>query len=136
MYPNLKLSLNEEDLLNHFTLDLEEKAFINAIKKPENKLGFAVLLKAFQYLGYVPAYKNSIPKAVINHIAGQLKADPASYMAYAWKNRAWDYHVSLIRKRTGQASGSVKRRRRSKYIPGLWARRSRSVPARSSPRRL
>ena len=49
-YPKLKLNYCEKELKEYFTLSQKEKELLNNIRKERNILGFAILLKTYQYL--------------------------------------------------------------------------------------
>lgn len=48
------------------------------------ELGFAVLLKHFQYEGRFPSQKQDIPAAVTRHIAHQLGVATEEPLTYDW----------------------------------------------------
>ena len=58
----------EEELIEHFTLSGDERKLLENKSAPL-QLGFAALLKFFQYEGRFPLVKHEIPKPVIRYIA-------------------------------------------------------------------
>ena len=76
-YPILRSQISEDDLIAHFTLDLEEQELVRRIRKESFRLGFAVLLKSFLFLGYPPRRKSDIPGVVIDRVSNQIDT-PAS----------------------------------------------------------
>jgi hypothetical protein len=66
----LKRNWDVEELIEHFTLLPEEMQLVGN-KSGETRIGFAVLLKVFQYQARFPA-KNEIPKAVVQFSNPQL----------------------------------------------------------------
>jgi hypothetical protein len=74
-YPNFSLHIANEDLIEHFSLTPDERYLLSRWRKDANTLGFTVLLKAFQFLGYPPRQKEHIPGAIISCISRQLKLD-------------------------------------------------------------
>jgi hypothetical protein len=68
-YPRLKSSVSNEDLIRVYTPTPEEIALAkNSAKGDEAFVGFLVLLKTFQRLGYfVPL--TEVPPAIVEHIA-------------------------------------------------------------------
>ena len=75
-YPRFKTRLTQAELEQFYTPTDEELAFCASVTlSPTTRLGFVVLLKTFQRLGYfVPSYK--VPEAVIEHIATVIKRSP------------------------------------------------------------
>lgn len=68
-YPRFKTRLTQAELDQFYTPTDEELTFCASVTlSPTTRLGFAVLLKTFQRLGYfVPSHK--VPEAIIEHIA-------------------------------------------------------------------
>jgi TnpA family transposase len=68
-YPRFKTRLTPTELEQFYTPTDEELAFCaNVTRLPTTQLGFVVLLKTFQRLGYfVPS--NEVPQTIIEHIA-------------------------------------------------------------------
>ncbi|MEK6570123.1 MAG: DUF4158 domain-containing protein, partial [Bacteroidota bacterium] len=85
-----------EELVEHFTL-LPEESTLLANKTGSTRLGFAVLLKFFQYEGRFPYYKSEIPEAVVAHMAKQVGVLPEQYPKYDWSGRTIKYHRAQIR---------------------------------------
>jgi len=71
-YPRFKTRLTQAELEQFYTPTDEELAFCtNVTRLPTTQLGFVVLLKTFQRLGYfVPS--NKVPEAIIEHIAAVI----------------------------------------------------------------
>jgi Domain of unknown function (DUF4158) len=95
-YREMKRQWDIEELIEHFTLiegDLD--ALTN--KTGPTRLGYALLLKCFQYEGRFPPAKHDIPKSVVDYIARQLKLDPALYTQYDWEGRTIKGHRTQIR---------------------------------------
>lgn len=69
-YPNQKLKAKE--LKNDYSLSDTELAYIKQNIRSDNlKLGFAVLLKVFQKMGYFPE-NNLIHQTIVKHIKEQI----------------------------------------------------------------
>ena len=68
-YPRFKTRLSQVELEQIYTPTDEELTFCSSVTlSPTTRLGFVVLLKTFQRLGYfVPS--NKVPEAIIEHIA-------------------------------------------------------------------
>jgi len=102
MYP--KLPPTKESFINepeHFLLTSNELNIIHEIKNPINQLGFTILLKSFQYLGYFPNSKEGIPNFLVEFLASQLEISPDYFKQYNYKGRSRKYHVKMIRDFTG-----------------------------------
>jgi len=73
-YPRFKTRLTQAELEQFYTPTDEELAFCaNATRLPTTQLGFVVLLKTFQRLGYFVSSKE-VPEAIIEHIATVIKS--------------------------------------------------------------
>jgi TnpA family transposase len=72
-YPRFKTRLTQAELERFYTPTDDELAFCAKVTRlPTTQLGFIVLLKTFQRLGYfVPA--NEVPEILIEHIATTIK---------------------------------------------------------------
>lgn len=73
-YPRFKTRLTQAELEQFYTPTDEELVFCaNATRLPTTQLGFVVLLKTFQRLGYF-VLSNEVPEAIIEHIATVIKS--------------------------------------------------------------
>ena len=73
-YPRFKTRLTPAELEQFYTPTDKELAFCaNATRLPTTQLGFVVLLKTFQRLGYF-VLSNEVPEAIIEHIATVIKS--------------------------------------------------------------
>lgn len=96
----MKKNWELEDLIEHFTLLPQEMRLVGN-KTGETRLGFAVLLKFFQYKARFPYAKNEVPREVINYIAKQLNLSADLYKEYDWNGRSIKYHRAQIREFVG-----------------------------------
>jgi len=72
-YPRFKTRLTSTELERLYTPTDDELAFCaNVTRLPTTQLGFVVLLKTFQRLGYF-VLSNEVPEAIIEHIAMVIK---------------------------------------------------------------
>ncbi|MFC1833731.1 DUF4158 domain-containing protein [Thermodesulfobacteriota bacterium] len=101
VYPVLRPQVSEDELITHFTLDFEDQELVKRIRKDASRLGFAVLLKTFRFLGYPPRHKREVPEAIVRWIADQVGLEVGLFPAYRWKGRVWDHHLSMARQHTG-----------------------------------
>lgn len=78
-YPHFNVHIKDDDLIEHFTLAPEERYLLSQWRTDTNILGFAVLMKSFQFLGYPPRQKADIPESVRHYISRQLKFNAKYY---------------------------------------------------------
>src|SRR6516162_125016 len=77
-YPRLKEAVTPTDLAEVYTPTRKEIALaIDTSPRPEARLGFLILLKTFQRLGYF-VLVGEVPKPIVEHIAHYLGVDPSS----------------------------------------------------------
>jgi hypothetical protein len=93
--------LQNDVLTEIFSLTLEDTRLIERIRSDKNILGFSVLLKSFQYLGYPPPGKNQIPIEVVEQITSQLELSLELFQEFRWRGRTFKYHLAIIREYTG-----------------------------------
>jgi hypothetical protein len=92
----MKRTWDIEELVEHFTL-LPQDMDLLANKTGPTRLGFAVLLKYFQYEARFPTAKQDVPKPILNYLANQLNLSPELYHQYDWTGRTITYHRTQIR---------------------------------------
>lgn len=102
----MKRDWSSDELAEHWTLTPDEKNQVLAKRGP-SRLGFAVLLKVFQYQGRFPKSARDVPKALVEHLAGQINSEPSAWPAYDWAGRAIKYHRAAIRTRFGFREATV-----------------------------
>src|SRR3989440_8419924 len=93
----MKRQWTTEELETNFTLLPRELDLIGDSKTDHNLLGFAVLLKYFQYEGRFPSQKQDVPSMVIVHLAQQLGVVPEKIIPYDWDGRTIKAHRAAIR---------------------------------------
>lgn len=102
----MKRQWEAEELVEHWTLDAEDRALLGN-KTGATRLGFAVLLKYFQQEGRFPQHKNEVPGIVITFLATQVSVEASAYLQYAWQGRTIEYHRAQIREALGFRESSV-----------------------------
>jgi TnpA family transposase len=100
-YPTIPERLSDANLREYFNLRSDDLELSKRIRHDSTRLGFLVLLKSFQYLGYPPHEKTAIPAFIVKWISAQVGLNPDLFNRYKWKNRTWDLHISIIRDHTG-----------------------------------
>ena len=73
----MKRNWDLEELIEHFTIMPNEMSFIGN-KTGETRLGFAVILKFFQFEAKFPNSKGEVPRVVVQYIAIHCKTDAVS----------------------------------------------------------
>ena len=96
----MKRNWQPEELIEYWTLLPQELALLNQ-KKDINRLGFALLLKFYQYEGQFPANKGEIPTSARNYVAKQLKIEPNILDNYDFAGRTIKAHRVAIREYLG-----------------------------------
>jgi len=102
----MKREWHPEDLVEHWTILPEERPLIGN-KSGATRLGFAVLLKFFQYEGRFPHHPYDIPSSVVQYVAQQVAVAPEAWAHYDWHGRSIEYHRAQIRTRLGFREATV-----------------------------
>jgi hypothetical protein len=91
-YPRLKEAVTPTDLAEVYTPTAEELALaVSTSPRPGARLGFLVLLKTFQRLGYF-VLVGEVPKPIVEHVARWLGTD-------SWQDELLRYDESGTRRR-------------------------------------
>jgi Domain of unknown function (DUF4158) len=72
-YPRFNATYTHDELVEHFLLTPAERVLVDTCRGEVNRHGIAVLLKAFQYLGYFPEHLQQVPPGVRTFIGHQLQ---------------------------------------------------------------
>jgi len=102
----MKREWNVDELAEHWSLRPEEKELL-ANKNGPTRLGFAVLLKYFQYEGRFPRQRQDIPLAVVKYIARHVGVAQAGWDQYDLESRSTKYHRAQIREFLGFREATV-----------------------------
>jgi TnpA family transposase len=100
-YPSFKVSYSHDELVEHFLLTPADLELVLSCRGDANRCGMAVLLKALEYLGYVPEQLTDVPGEVRTFITGQLGLLWDFSPEYRWESRTRDTHVQVIRQHSG-----------------------------------
>jgi len=119
-YPRLPARPTPPFLAEHFTLDAEDRSFLDTLKKPTYRLGLAVLLKSYAFLGYAPRSKAEVPAGVVQWLVGQMEHPVRAFRNYPWSGRLWKHHLSLVRRHCG--TRPPRARERAMLLESLSAR--------------
>lgn len=107
-YPRFKTRLTQTELGQFYTPTEEESVFCaNVTRLPITQLGFAVLLKTFQRLGYF-VRSNEIPEIIIQHIAMSMnrRVDRQRLREYD-QSKVRYHHLVMIRQYLNVAAFST-----------------------------
>jgi len=96
----MKRQWDLDELIEHFTLSQPDLDLIET-KSLLARLGFAVVLTFFRYEGRFPDTKSEAPRAVVDHVAKQLRVAPETYLHYPWEGRSVKRHRAQIRAHLG-----------------------------------
>jgi hypothetical protein len=103
----LKRYWEVDELIEQWTLLPNEMTML-ANKTGANRLGFAVLLKFFQYETKFPSSHSDIPSTVVDYIAKQVDVSSFEYRNYEWNGRSMMRHRGEIRSFLGIRKATVK----------------------------
>jgi hypothetical protein len=95
----MKRTWTSEELLEHFTLLPDELTAVGN-KSGATRLGFAVLLKCFQYEGRFLRSRQEAAPEVVRFLAAQVGVDAALFAQYLWEGRTIEAHRAQIRERS------------------------------------
>ncbi|GAB4393227.1 MAG: hypothetical protein Tsb005_10600 [Gammaproteobacteria bacterium] len=90
--------MNEEDI---FQISDDELSLVLAKNTKKNKLGFALLLKYFQFENHYPRHVKYIDPLMLNCIANQLNIDASIIENYDWEGRSTERYRQEIRELLG-----------------------------------
>lgn len=97
-YPRIKAKLSDDELDKIFTPSSDDITFAKAnTRAPRTRLGFLILLKSFQRLGYFSQFED-LPQQVIDHIAKVVKVSSDKQFLIDYERNGYRYrHIPLIR---------------------------------------
>jgi hypothetical protein len=102
----MKRAWHPEELVEHWTIVSGEWPLIEH-KHGATRLGFAVLLKCFQYAGAFPRAPQDVPLPVVDHLAQQVGVAADVWAQYVWDGRTIEYHRAQIRQHLGFREATV-----------------------------
>jgi len=94
----MKWHWKEEELCEHWSLTPEELALVNEStsygrrRSSRERLGFAIMLKYFQFHGRFPAAIKEIPFDVLTFITNQIKSSKSDIDHFDWHSRTAKRH--------------------------------------------
>jgi TnpA family transposase len=103
----MKRRWTADELLEHWSLHADELEMTTSARTPSNQLGFALLLKWFQYEGQFPRRKQDVPLDIVEHLARQLEVEPGAFRDYVWQGRTLERYRAQIRQYLGFQEATV-----------------------------
>lgn len=103
----MKRAWSQDELAEQWTLQPDERAFVDSSKTDHTRVGAALLLKWFQQEGRFPRYRNEIPAQAVMFVAQQLGVTADAYLAYDWQGRSIKTHRAEIRAWLGFREATV-----------------------------
>jgi hypothetical protein len=91
------LPIDELSLLRHYTLADDDLDHINARRRAENRIGFALQLCALRYPGRLLSSHEVIPEQVIRFIGAQLGLAGDEILPYAARRQTRQQHLQELR---------------------------------------
>jgi len=111
----MKQDWHPEELDRYWTLNFEERNLLGN-KTGATRLGFAVLLKSFQFEGRFPDRHDEVTADVVTHLSNQTGVSADSYREEEWNERTQRQQRSQIREHCG--SSSFMPRMKPAFFPG------------------
>jgi hypothetical protein len=96
----MKQGWHPDELVQHWTLSREERALLGN-KAGATRLGFAVLLKAFQFEGRFPERREEVVTQIVFHLANQTGVPLETYFEEEWSERTQRHQRAQIREYCG-----------------------------------
>ena len=85
-----------DELIDVWTLLPAERELLGNKTGP-TRLGFAVMLKAFQHEGKFPYNSHEVPEVVVEYVARQVGVPHEQYREFNWRSRNSSYQRQDIR---------------------------------------
>jgi TnpA family transposase len=95
------LDVSDNDLITYFTLTSADMDAIRKQRRSHNQLGFALLLCALRYLGFLPLDLNRVPAKAVTFVAEQLEIDAEGLASYASRAPTRREHLRSIMAHVG-----------------------------------
>lgn len=103
----MKRRWSVDELADHWTLHADELSVAKSPNTSSNQLGFALLLKWFQYEGQFPKRKQDIPPGVVDFLAQQLDIAPEEFKSYSLQGRTVERQRAQIRQYLGFSEATI-----------------------------
>lgn len=93
----LDLPTDEANMLQHYILADDDLEHINARRRSENRIGFALQLCALRYPGRLLSSDEVIPEKLLRFIAAQLGLTGDDILSYASRRQTRQQHLHALR---------------------------------------
>ena len=95
--------IDEENLIQYFTLSSDDLSIIPVRSPPYSRLGFSLSLCALRFIGFIPEVLDTTPKEVVLFLIKQLELNLASTDLIQYGSRAQTKtgHASIIERHLG-----------------------------------
>jgi TnpA family transposase len=93
----LALPESQDDLIRYYSFNESDLSLIRQRRGDANRLGFAVQLCLLRYPGYALGSDTALPEPVIQWVAKQVQADPASWAKYGERDVTRREHAQELR---------------------------------------
>ena len=103
----MKRRWSVDELTDQWTLNADELSMTRSPNTSSNQLGFALMLKWFQYEGQFPKRKQDIPPGVVDFLAQQLDIAPEEFKSYSLQGRTAERQRAQIRQYLGFREATV-----------------------------
>ena len=124
------LPIDELSLLRHYTLADDDLDHINARRRAENRIGFALQLCALRYPGRLLSSLEVIPEQAIRFIGAQLGLTGDEILPYAARRQTRQQHLQELREIYGYKMFSG---RGARDLKGWLEREAETAQMRASP---
>ncbi len=102
---------DEDSLIHHYSLSPADRLEIELRRREHNRLGFAIQLCVMRHLGRVLSVNEAPPTAMLNYVAEQVGAEPASFERYARREETRSNHITHLLGYLGMRSAAAQDRR-------------------------
>jgi hypothetical protein len=89
-----------EELERYWTLSTEERDLLGN-KTGATRLGYAILLKSFQFDGRFPGRREDVSAGIVNHLSNQTGTLPETFWKEEWNERTQRHQRAQIREHFG-----------------------------------
>ena len=103
----MKRRWSVDELADQWTLHADELSMAQSSNTASNQLGFALMLKWFQYEGQFPKRKQEIPTVVVDFLAQQMNIPPGEFKRYSLQGRTVERQRAQIRQYLGFREATV-----------------------------
>ena len=88
--------ISDSDLNHYFILSHLDLEAVNAHRKPENRLGFAIQLCALRYMGFCPEMLQQTSEKILECVAKQLEVEPICFQRYGSRAQTRTEHLKQV----------------------------------------